>query len=142
MDNLGDRPWSAMSLTVAEGRPLSERPRAEGILGNSDVWPIQGCQQGLGVARESECGHPTDSGLSPRSDTETARNGGFCPRWSVHSTRLRRTGVARMLSRNAKSGRLVKSKVRTTAGKRAVVKRATARVRTKRAGAASRALPS
>jgi hypothetical protein len=51
-------------------------------------------------------------------------------------------GLTRKLSRSAKAGRIVKSKVRSTAGKRAVVKRATARVRTKRAGAASRALPS
>lgn len=50
--------------------------------------------------------------------------------------------MARTLSRRAKAGRVVKNKVRSTAGKRAVVKRATALVRTKRAGAASRALPS
>jgi hypothetical protein len=50
--------------------------------------------------------------------------------------------VARTLSRTAKAGRVVKSKVSSTARKRAVVKRATARVRTKRAGAASRALRS
>lgn len=44
------------------------------------------------------------------------------------------------LSRSAKMGRVVKSKVRSTTGRRAVVRKATSRIRTKRAGAASRAL--
>lgn len=48
--------------------------------------------------------------------------------------------MPRRLSKTAKAGRVVKSKVRSTAAKRAVVKRATGRIRTKRAGAASRAL--
>jgi hypothetical protein len=48
--------------------------------------------------------------------------------------------MARRLSNSAKEGRVVKSRVRGTAAKRAVVKRATGRVRTKRSGAASRAL--
>lgn len=48
--------------------------------------------------------------------------------------------MARRLSKAAKAGRVVKSKVRSTTGKRAVVRRATGRIRTKRAGAASRAL--
>jgi hypothetical protein len=48
--------------------------------------------------------------------------------------------MSRKLSKSAKMGRMVKSKVRSTAGKRAAVRKATDRVQTKRAGAASRAL--
>ena len=50
--------------------------------------------------------------------------------------------MTRKLSKSAKMGRVVKNKVRSTAGKRATVRQATGRVQTKRAGAASRALRS
>ena len=48
--------------------------------------------------------------------------------------------MARRLSGSAKAGRVLKSKIGGTTARRAVVKRATARVHTKRPGAASRAL--
>jgi hypothetical protein len=48
--------------------------------------------------------------------------------------------MPKKLSRAAKTGRTVKSKVRGSIAKRTVVRRATGRIRTKRPGSASKAL--
>jgi hypothetical protein len=48
--------------------------------------------------------------------------------------------MPKKMSTAAKSGRTVKSRVRSSTAKRTVVRRATGRIRTKRPGSASKAL--